>query len=567
MRKWTTACPDWEERIVARESLAPCEPLFPDKAADALGVFKSLQVTDLPKRNGRHPTLGEVCDQFVFDLVALIFGAEDPDTGHRLIKEFMLLISKKNGKSMIAAGIMVTALIINWRPQSILQILAPTLEVANNSFEPAMGMVRADPELSTVLKVIEHQRQIRHLVNGAVLKVIAADSDTVAGGKAAITLIEELWLFGKKPKAAAMLREALGGGAARPEGFTLYITTHSDEPPIGVFKAKLAYFRDVRDGVIDDPTTLPMLYEWPEALIEAEAYLDPDLFYVTNPHIGRSVTVDWLRAELQKEQIGDGEGLQIFLAKHLNVEIGLRLRRDRWRATDFWLGAADRSLTLDALLDRCEVAVCGIDGGGLDDLFGLSVVGRERDTGAWLAWCRAWVMREVLDLRKDIATQLKDFAAHGTLTLCESATQDIEEVAAIVAMVNETGLMPEKGAVGLDPLAVGGLIDELVQKGLTDDQLVAIGQGFKLSSAVWSSERKLRDGTLQHDGSEMMAWCVGNARAEQRGNAVYITKETAGKAKIDPLIALFNAVKLMERNPEAAGLKVSPYSERGFVVV
>lgn len=573
---WSTSCLDWQERIVARESIAPCGPLFAAKAADALGVFKSLQVTDLPKKaDGRHPTLGEVCDQFVFDLVAAIFGAEDPETGERLIKEFMLLISKKNGKSMIAAGIMVTALILNWRPNAILQILAPTIEVANNSFEPAMGMVRADPELLIVLKPIEHLRQIKHLTTGATLRVIAADSDTVAGGKAAMTLIEELWLFGKKAKAAAMLREALGGGSARPEGFTLYITTHSDEPPAGVFKDKLSYFRDVRDGIVDDATSFPMLFEWPEDLLEVEAYLDPDFFYVTNPHIGRSVSIEWLKKELGKEQLGEGDGLQIFLAKHLNVEIGMRLRRDRWSGAELWQEAAMSGLTLDELLERCEVAVPGYDMGGRNDLAGAGVVGREKGTGVWLGWAHAWAQRVVLERKKQIAPTLQGFAADGDLTFTDSGEEIVAAMAKIAIKVRDSGKMPAEGGVAVDAWSIGPLVDALVAAGFDpgDDalkragQIFAVRQGVGLSSAIYTLEFKLGDGMFRHDGSNMMAWCVGNALVKLRGSALYVDKETSGAGKIDPFVGLLNAVKRMEEGPVAADGGSLVYETRAMVVI
>jgi phage terminase large subunit-like protein len=73
-----------------------------------------------------------------------------------------------------------------------------------------------------------------------------------------------------------------------------------------------------------------------------------------------------------------------------------------------------------------------------------------------------------------------------------------------------------------------------------------------LTGAVKTAERKLADGTLRHSGQSLMAWAVGNARVEPKGNAILVTKQASGSAKIDPLMAAFNAIALMVRKPHSS---------------
>lgn len=545
--EWETSCKDWEKRIVNRQSLIQFGPLFPDEAEYALSVFKALRVPDLPGQ----PTFGEVTAPWVFEFVAAIFGANDPETGNQLITEFFLCISKKATKSTIAAGIMLTALIIGWRKEEELLILAPTIEVAGNSFKPAAAMVRADPELDALMLVQDHYRTITHRVNKSSLKVVAADTDTVSGKKAGRILIDELWVFGKRPNADAMLREATGGLVSRPEGFVIYLTTQSDAPPAGVFKDKLDYARDVRDGRITDRKFLPVIYEFPQKMLDAEAYMDPANFYVTNPNLGRSVSQDWLEREMGKELAKDASTRATFLAKHLNVEIGMNLRANRWPGADFW-ARRSRKIGLADVLDRSEVVVVGVDGGGLDDLFGLAVLGRDRETKDWLAWCHAWCHDGVLERRKGIAARLRDFEREGSLTIVDDELADISAIVDVVQDVKERGLL---AAVAADPAGLGELIDALAAIGVTpeDGQVIGAPQGYAMMNAIKTAERKLANGTLWHDGSALMAWCVGNIKIEPTATAIRATKANAGDAKIDPAMALFDAVTVMSRNPAAPG--------------
>jgi len=541
---WSTACLDWESRIMERESLIVVPPLFPAEADAALSVFKELRLVDVLGR----PTLGEAGRQWLFDFVGTIFGAYNPKSGRRLIQEFFLLVSKKNSKSTSSAGIMMTALIRNWRESAEFLIIAPTVEIANNSFYPARDMVKADDELSDLMHVQEHYRQITHRGTGAVLKVVAADNETVGGKKASGVLIDECWLFGKRANAENMLREAYGGLASRPEGFVIWLTTQSDEAPAGIFKQKLDYARGVRDGEIDDNRFLPVLYEFPKSILDEKKHLDPKYFYVTNPNLGASVDEEFLLREFGKADAAGHESMQGFLAKHLNVEMGMNLKTQRWAGADFWEDAAG-GVTLDLILERSDVIVIGGDGGGLDDLLGLYVIGRDPEAGQWLGWAHAWAHKIALERRKSEAPRYLDFAKEGFLTVVENIGDDVKEFADIVMQCEDSGLLDR---IGVDPVGIGEIVDELVDKrGIDHDRIVGISQGWRLNGAIKTLERKVAEKSITHDGSEMMTWCVGNARVEPAGNAIRITKQISGTGKIDPLMAAFNAVALMAMNPEA----------------
>lgn len=554
MPEWSTSCPDWAARLRAGESIIP-PPIFPEQAEQALNIFKQLKIVDAPGS----PTFGESCAEWVFDLVRSIFGAYDADSGRRLITEWFILIPKKNSKSTIAAGIMMTAVILNWRQSAEFSVLAPTVEVANNAFAPARDMVQKDEDLEVLMHVQTHIKTITHRESGAALKVLAADQNTVGGKKSVGTLVDELHLFGKMASAENMFREALGGLASRPEGFVIWLTTQSDEPPAGVFKQKLDYARDVRDGKIIDPGFVPVIFEHPPEMVANGDCLKLENMAMVNPNMGFSVDQAFLEREFKKAELAGGDSFRGFMAKHANVEIGLNLRSDRWAGADFWESQAKApGLTLDQLLDRSEVVDVGIDGGGLDDLLGLAVVGRDKETREWLTWTHAWAHPSVLERRKAEAARFQDFAKDGNLTLVQNIGEDVEDVAGICALIEARGLLDK---IGCDPAGLGGIVDALAEAGIPEEKLIGVSQGWKLTGAIKTAERKLAEGVLVHGGQPLMAWCVGNAKVEPRGNAVIITKQAAGSAKIDPLMALFNAVTLMSLNPTTGAIT------QGFVAL
>lgn len=557
MSPWSCACPEWETRIRAGRSLLPDLPLLRAEADRGVAIFNMLRLPDVAGR----PEMREAAGDWMRDLVGALFGSYDPVAKVRHLREFFVLVPKKNSKTTGGAAIMVTALLVNRRPRAEFLIVAPTQEVADLAFRQAVGMTEADPRLYREFHVQEHLKKITYRKTGAFLKVKSFDPKVVTGSKPTGVLLDELHVIAESKDADRVIGQLRGGMISQPESFLLTITTQSERPPSGVFRSELQKARAVRDGALVGTPLLPVLYEMPEGT----EWKDPANWPMVTPNAGKSITVERLIPDFQAaEQAGEQELLR-WATQHLNLEIGLALRSDRWAGAEFWKARSDTSITLEALIERCDVIVVGIDGGGLDDLFGFAALGRDRDTRDWLTWTHGWCHDGVLDRRKSIAAKLQEFREAGELTIVDDQLADLSDIIDRIRTIKDAGLL---GGVAVDPAGLGELVDELAEIEVTVENklLIGVNQGYGLMNAIKGAERKLANGTLRHSGSGLAAWCVSNVKIEPTATAIRATKQNAGDAKIDVAMAMFNAVVLMARNPEPVTTR-SVYEDRGLVFV
>ncbi len=496
------------------------------------------------------------------DIVRVAFGSVDPKTEKRFVGEIFNLVPKKNGKTTNAAALGLIALMMNTRPNIDGMIVGPTQEVAEKCFEQAVAMIKADEYLDRRFKVVDHKKTIidQHVDPdtgvrmNAKLKIKSFDPKVVTGSIPAFAILDELHVMAHASFASRVIGQIRGGMITNEESLLIIITTQSEVPPFGVFKDELQYARGVRDGRITEGVRmLPILYEFPESMQIApdKPWRDPANWPLVLPNLGRSITVDRLISEWRTAQDKGESSAREWASQHLNVQIGLAMHSDRWIGSDYWEAASDPQITLDYIKEHSDVVVAGGDVGGLDDLWGLAVMGRHKVTRHWMLWVKAWAQPILLERHKEVSEALRGFEKDGDLVICERVTQDAEEAASIIVDLRDSGLLPESGGIGLDPAGVPALLEELAFHNIGAPCTKAVSQGYKLSASIFGVERKLADGTLKHCGSALLNHCVGNVVAEARGSNIYLHKRS-NSAKIDPLMAAFNAAEMMSHNPEAA---------------
>lgn len=525
-----TACPDWAVRLQKRK-LPIATHRLPMRTASAKHISAIFNQLTMPDLEGT-PMIGELTETtwWMDEVGRALFGGDT-------VREAFVMVPKKQSKTSSGSLLYLAAYLANKVPQLSFTILAPTVSIAQFSFDQIVGAILQEPELIAITHIKRNEKRIEHLQTRAVLQVKSASLESLTGLKGSV-FVDELHLWGAMRDGQKLRSQLRGALAVNKAARALYITTQSDDVPAGVFKNMLSYARLVRDGTIVDPAFLPVLFEPWEGCDPWNDERHWQSLLPSYPHIADRAFYHSLIAE------SNSSGPSAIVkdkSQYFNIEIGAGEGGNGWVLAQEYQKMVNPKLTLESLFKQAERIAIGVDMGGAGDLTALTVIG-ETKGGQWLVWTRGWLTTAGHEANVLNASRFQDFEDAADLVTIEAG----DDALAIVDLCTEARDTGKLAGVGVDPAAAADLADALEAAGFEMERdLHGIGQSaFRLAPAVRTLERRAEQKRLSFTKQDLMAWCLSNVIVTKKGNAPCIDKQNA-LDRIDPVAALLNAATIL----------------------
>lgn len=480
-------------------------------------------------------------------VIANLFGWKD-SAGLRRYREALLYVPRKMGKTTLCGGIVNVMLFCDGEPGAEIYGAACEYKQASLVFDQAYGMVRQEPMLASRCKVFKGQVKCIELHSDrSIYRVISGEPDTAWGFNTHCAVIDELHTL-PNDKLVAALTTSTG---ARRQPLIVSITT-ADVLRESICNTKYDYACGVRDGRINDPTFLPVIYE----ATRDDDWTDETTWAKANPNLGVTVDVDFYRKECAKAKASPGYEND-FKRLYLNMRTEQAVR---WIKKDVW-DSNFRKFTAAEMLGRTCYA--GLDLGSTKDLTALVLLfPGDDDEFRLLPWF--WCPRAEVVKRANRGDRLYELAEEaGMLTVTESPTVDYALIGqTIVDIANTHGL----AGIAVDRLFQGDyLIQTLRDNGI---ECTPWGQGY-VSMAGPSSmfEKLLAEGKLHHNGNKLLEWMAANVAVmtDPKSTADERTikpVKTSRENKIDGIVAAIMAIGLYGKSDTGC-----PYESRGVFTI
>lgn len=455
-------------------------------------------------------------------LVRRIYGPRHPD-GSRIVRTVVILLPRGNRKTALGAALGALHHIGPERvPGGQIICAGSDREQARIGFVEAASIYRAVPQIEQAVRFLDYRHEMKHPKSGSVLRAISCDANRQHGGTPTFALVDELHAWLRRD-----LWDVLRTGLTKTAGTLMVVITTAGRGQENVAWDIVDYARKVARGEIDDPATLPVLFE----AGTAEDWRDEDLWYRVNPGLADGFPdIEGLR-QLAREAMNRPADRDAFRQLHLNC--WLDHSASPFCEMDVWDRGADPVDEAD-LTGPCWLAV---DLSSTTDL--TAIVGAWPD-GAEGYRLKAWFFCPGDNLRARADRDHVPYPRWAEEGHIEPTPGNVVDYLRVEGKIRELCDRYDVREIAFDPHLAQQTMTRLGEEGFP---VAAMRQGWvTLAPAIRELERAIISGKLKHGGHPVLRWNIENVNVhvDSAGNRMF--HKGKSKDRIDGAVAAAMAV-------------------------
>lgn len=469
-------------------------------------------------------------------MLAAMFGFID-DEGRRRYREVVLIVAKKNGKSLISSIVGLYLQVGDGEPGAEVYAVATKKDQAKIIWGEAKRMVNKSPELRKLIKPLVGEMDCA--ANESVFKPLASDTDTLDGLNVHGALMDEVhqWRDGM-----ALYDIIADGTTAREQPMTL-ITTTAGVVREDIYDNKYEYaakviigYDDPDAGIVDDHF-LPFIYE----LDAREEWEDERCWPKANPGLGTIKNIRQLRDKVRKAQ--QSPDLQRnLLCKEFNI---------RETTGGSWLSFDDinNETAFDVAELRPRYGVGGADLSSTDDLTAACVIFMLPDCSDIYVIPMFWIPADLVERHiNEDKVRYDIWIDKGWVRTCPGNRINPDAVREwFLEIQSEYDIY--LNLVGYDSWSAELWVNEM-KRSFGDSTMRPVIQGKKtLSNPMKMLAKDLQAHKIIYNNNGVLKWCMANTCVdEDRNGNIQPIKSRKPTQRIDGLAALLDAYTVLQDN-------------------
>ncbi|MFW6012377.1 MAG: terminase large subunit [bacterium] len=454
--------------------------------------------------------------------------------GFRQYRVVFVFVPRKNGKSTWAAAEAIYLTFADREPGAEVYGAAYDREQASIVFDQAAAMLKLTSRTSSGLpKWKEYKREKRIVVPGTNSKYEAIPAEAAGShGFNAHGIIFDEFHTQRDRELYDVLATSTG---SRRQPLIFIITTAGFDRESPCFRL-YDYACKVRDGVIEDPTFLSVIFE----AEKDDDWTSPETWEKANPGLGITVKREYIESECRKAQVEPAYE-NTFKRLHLNL---WTTSETKAISAEAWKACAEEVREGD--LEGLE-CVAGLDLASKIDVAAFDLLFRTRQGP--LVVPRLFVPEDTIDERtRKAGVPYRTWADQGHLIATPGSRISYEW---IEDQIRKDARRFELQLVGFDPWGSTQIVQRLGPDGEDVTQFVELRQGYKtLSDPTKELLAQVRSQELRHDGNPVLTWMADNLVLMEDPAGNMKPARNKSREKIDGMVALIMGLACLSMDPE-----------------